>query len=227
MTHRQISIIVPALNEAGGIRECLLSLQAFRQQGHEVLLVDGGSQDDTCELAKPLVDRVLTGAGGRAAQMNLGASVAGGDILWFLHADSLALSSMAGLIQSALSAGQHWGRFDVRLFPSSPLLLLVARLMNLRSRVSGICTGDQGIFICKQVFVLVGGFPPQPLMEDVEISRRLKRVFGSPCCLNACLQTSSRRWRERGILKTILLMWRLRLAYFFGVSPESIARLYR
>lgn len=220
-----ISIILPTLDEAQHIAATLAPLQAMRGRGHEVIVVDGGSGDATVAQAAPLADQVLTGARGRARQMNAGAQAARGEVLWFLHADTLAPSHADTLLLDAL-ATHAWGRFDVRLSGRAPLLRLVEYLMNLRSRLSGIATGDQGLFVRRDAFDAVGGFPDQALMEDIALSRRLKRI-GRPHCLREPLMTSSRRWEERGILRTILLMWRLRLLYALGANPARLARLYR
>ena len=221
-----ISVVIPARNEAGNIAATLHPLQAMRGRGHEVIVVDGGSDDATVAQAQPLADRVLAGVPGRARQMNAGAQAARGEVLWFLHADTLAPPDADRLLLAALDSGAAWGRFDVRLSGRQPLLRVVERLMNLRSCLSGIATGDQGIFVRRAAFDTVGGFPDQPLMEDIALSARLKRV-GRPVCLRPPLITSSRRWEERGILCTILLMWRLRLLYALGADPARLARLYR
>lgn len=221
----RVSIIIPVLDEEDCLRENLPYLQVFRQQGHEIIVVDGGSRDGSHSLAAGLVDMCLYSAPGRARQMNRGAAHAGGEWLWFLHIDTRAPADAVRAILEV--GGRHdWGRFDVTLEPSSPLLRVVARMMNLRSRLTGIATGDQGIFIRRQVFEAAGGFPVMALMEDVEMSRRLKR-HGPPACLRQRVRTSSRRWREQGEWRTILLMWGLRLGYFLGVEPERLARWYR
>lgn len=221
-----ISVVIPARNEAGNIAATLAPLQALRRRGHEVIVVDGGSDDATVAQAQPLADRVIASAPGRARQMNAGAQAAHGEVLWFLHADTLAPLDADRLLFAALDSGAVWGRFDVRLSGRRPLLRVVERLMNLRSCLSGIATGDQGIFVRRAAFDTVGGFPDQPLMEDIALSARLKRI-GRPVCLHPPLITSSRRWEERGILRTILLMWRLRLLYALGADPAYLARLYR
>jgi rSAM/selenodomain-associated transferase 2 len=223
----KISIIIPALNEGEVLQRCLLDLQGLRSTGHELILVDGGSTDqERLAAAEPYVDRLLHTTAGRARQMNHGAGQASGDIYWFLHADSRVTDGMDRAILAALSCRPAWGRFDVRLSGSHPLFRVIERMMNWRSRISAIATGDQGIFIHHQLFQKVGGFPQQPLMEDIEISRRLKRIT-SPVCLAGPLITSSRRWETDGILRTILLMWMLRFAYWAGVKPEYLVRLYR
>jgi rSAM/selenodomain-associated transferase 2 len=221
-----ISIIIPVLNEAAALPVCLQSLQPLRQQGCELIVVDGGSTDHSMAIATPWVDHVLTACKGRAAQMNAGARAASGDILWFLHGDSLPPPAAADLIRTTLNRSGHiWGRFDVRLSGSRPLLRVVEALMNARSRLTGIATGDQGIFVRRTVFEQVGGYPNIALMEDLALSHALKRI-SRPVCLRQRLLSSSRRWEQNGVWKTILLMWRLRLAYFLGADPNRLARLY-
>ncbi|HEV2129722.1 MAG TPA: TIGR04283 family arsenosugar biosynthesis glycosyltransferase [Longimicrobiaceae bacterium] len=223
----QLSVIVPALNEAAGIVSCLQPLQPLRACGHEVIVVDGGSEDATMPLAEPLADRVLTTGRGRARQMNTGARSARGDVLLFLHADTLLPPEADRRVLEGLARSDRgWGRFDLRLTGRHLLLRLTARLINLRSRLTGIATGDQAIFVRRDWFEEAGGFPEIPLMEDLALSRALKRR-GRPLCLRERVTTSSRRWEERGILRTILLMWRLRLAYYRGADPHDLARRYR
>lgn len=221
-----LSVIVPALNEAAGIEATLRPLQGLRAAGHEVILVDGGSEDATQSVAAPLADRVLVSASGRARQMNAGAAQARGDVLLFLHADTIAPGSLAELALSALAARWRWGRFDVRIQGSHPLLRAVGWLMSRRSCLTGIATGDQGIFVRRTLYEAVGGYPDIPLMEDIALSRRLKR-HGRPACVRVPLLTSGRRWEQHGVLRTILLMWRLRLAYALGADPARLARHYR
>lgn len=221
-----LSIIIPVLNEAAVIEGLLRPLQTLREEGVELILVDGGSTDRTVSLGAPLVDRVLESSPGRALQMNVGASSAVGEVLWFLHADS---SVSAGHGEAILASLRHpsaaWGRFDITLSGRHPLLRVIEFLINQRSRLSGIATGDQGIFVRRSLFEAIGGFAAIPLMEDVQLSSRLCR-HSRPLCLRLRLVTSSRRWEERGILRTILLMWRLRLAYYLGADPHHLARLY-
>lgn len=223
----RLSVIVPALNEAAQIADALTPLQSLRAQGHEILVVDGGSDDDTPECARPFCDRVVDAPRGRARQMNAGAQAARGDVLWFLHADTRASAAAVDTLLEMLEQPRcEWGRFDVRLSGAHPLLRVVENLMNTRSRWIGIATGDQGIFVRRALFDRVGGFPDIPLMEDIELSRRLKRE-AAPICLRERLVTSSRRWEQHGVVRTILLMWRLRFAYWLGVSPERLAAHYR
>lgn len=219
-----ISVIIPCLNEADNITATLEPLQALRRQGHEIILVDGGSLDGTPDLARPLVDTLVFSPPGRARQMNAGMARALGDILWFLHADTLAEAGMAALIEDS---HRPWGRFDVRLSGNGLPLRIIETLMNWRSRLTGIATGDQGIFVNARILSQLGGYADIPLMEDIELSQRLKKHQGRPLCLRQRLVTSSRRWESDGLLSTVLLMWRLRLAYFFGADPQALARQYR
>ena len=220
------SIIIPTLDEAAVIRTTLDQLQPLRAQENEVIVVDGGSRDGTPDVAAPLADLVLRAPRGRASQMNCGAASASGDIVLFLHADTLLPPDAARLISEGLAgSGRCWGRFDVRIEGRHPLLAVVARFMNLRSRLTHIATGDQAMFVRRAAFDAVGGFAPVPLMEDVDLSRRLKRC-SAPLCLRAKVVTSGRRWESRGVVRTILLMWWLRLRYFLGASPDRLARLY-
>jgi rSAM/selenodomain-associated transferase 2 len=222
----RISVVVPVLNEAAHLAGSLRALQPLRERGCELIVADGGSRDRSVALAEPLADRVVVAPEGRAAQMNAGARQAGGDILWFLHADTRPPPDAAELIRAALARPERrWGRFDVRLSGSLPALRMVERTMNLRSRLTGIATGDQGIFVRRDLFERIGGYPPIALMEDITLSRALKR-HGRPICLRQRVLTSSRRWERDGVWRTILLMWRLRLAYFFGADPDRLARIY-
>jgi rSAM/selenodomain-associated transferase 2 len=222
----RISVIIPALNEAARLPRTLAALQGLRRRGHEVILVDGGSSDATVGVSRPLVDTVLQAARGRAAQMQAGAQAARGAVFWFLHADTRAPAQADRLIETALrDEKKHWGRFDVQLAGHRVSLRLVASLMNTRSRLSGIATGDQGIFVRRTLYEAVGGFPALPLMEDIALSRALRR-HGRPATIRQPLRSSARRWEQHGLIRTILLMWGLRLAYFTGVSPERLARFY-
>lgn len=221
-----LSIIIPCLDEADGIAETLRALAPLRARGAEVIVADGGSRDATVERAVPLADKVVHAPRGRALQMNAGASRARGGILLFLHADSRLPQAADGLIIEGLKRLRRgWGRFDVAIAGRHPLLRVVERLMNLRSRLTGIATGDQAIFVTRSLFTAAGGYPEIALMEDIELCKRLKR-FGPPLCLRHRLTTSGRRWEERGVLRTIVLMWRLRLAYWLGADPGKLAVRY-
>lgn len=220
----RLSIVIPALDEASGIADTLAALAPLVARGAEVVVVDGGSRDDTVALARAQGARVLAAARGRARQMNAGAAAAGGDALLFLHADTRLPPGADTRVLGALER-RPWGRFDVRIDGEARTLALVAALMNLRSRLTGIATGDQAMFVRREAFVAVGGFPDQPLMEDIELSRRLRRI-GRPACLRDRAITSGRRWMTRGVWRTILLMWRLRLAYWLGANPERLRARY-
>jgi rSAM/selenodomain-associated transferase 2 len=214
----RLSVVVPVLDEAARIRDALRALAPLRARGHEVILVDGGSSDGTAEVAAGLCDRVVNASRGRALQMNAGARAATGDMLLFLHADTRLPAGAEILVFGA----PIWGRFDVRIEGRHPLLKVVAWAMNLRSRLTGIATGDQAIFVRRAAFP---GFPEIALLEDVAFCAMMKRR-ARPACLRAKVLTSGRRWESRGVLRTIFLMWRLRLMYFFGARPDDLARLY-
>ena len=222
----RLSIILPVLNEADTLPATLAALQPLRRQGHEILVVDGGSDDGTPAVAARLADRVLTAPRGRGRQMNAGAALASGEVLLFLHADTRLPAAADESIAVALRARSRvWGRFDVRLSGSAWPLRIIEWSMNRRSCLTGMATGDQAIFVTRDAFRRVGGFPELPLMEDLELSRRLKRL-SRPACVRPPVITSSRRWEEKGILRTVLLMWSLRLLWFLGVSPQRLVRLY-
>lgn len=222
----QISIIMPVLNESAILEKHLEPLQELRERGHELILIDGGSRDDTPERARGYVDRLLHCQAGRARQLNHGARCATGDLLLFLHIDTRLPAQADRLLASIMpEPGQGWGRFDVRMSGDTRLLRVVAAMMNLRSRLTGIATGDQAIFIGREAFCRVGGFPEIELMEDVAISRRLKRL-ARPRCLRTPVISSSRRWERNGPWRTIVTMWALRLAYFLGASPSWLHAIY-
>ncbi|HSB04701.1 MAG TPA: TIGR04283 family arsenosugar biosynthesis glycosyltransferase [Thermodesulfobacteriota bacterium] len=223
----RISIIIPIVNEADLITQTLTTLQPLRAKGHEVIVVDGGSEDSSLTKSQPLADRVIRSPQGRSRQMNAGAQIARGEILLFLHADTFLPQGADQLIISKMKEKRRiWGHFDVHLSGRHSLLRLIEYLMNWRSRLSGIATGDQGIFVRRQAFQSIGGFPEIDLMEDIALSRALKKC-GHPLCLWQKVLTSSRRWENNGILRTVFLMWYLRLAYFMGANPRYLARLYR
>jgi rSAM/selenodomain-associated transferase 2 len=220
----RISIIVPVLNEGPIIAAALNRLQPLRARGHEVIVVDGGSTDSTVDLSRTLADQILLAPRGRAAQMNVGAKAATGNAFLFLHADT-RLPESADLVVADALGRDSWGRFNVRIDSARPLLAVVGFMMNLRSRFTGIATGDQAMFVTRAAFEKAGGFPPIGLMEDVALSSALKRS-GAPACLKAKAVTSGRRWEQRGVIRTIVLMWRLRLLYFLGTDPARLAQIY-
>lgn len=221
-----LSIIIPTLDEAQTIIAFLDALHPLRQRGAEVIVVDGGSGDDTTELARSHADLVLTAGRGRALQMNTGAAQAHGEIFCFLHADTQLPDGADGLIIDGLARSRRsWGRFDVRIEGRHPMLRVIAAMMNLRSRLTGIATGDQCLFVTRSLFEAAGRFPEIPLMEDIAFSRQLKK-YGRPLCLGHQLTTSGRRWEKHGVWRTIGLMWRLRLAYWLGADPHRLALHY-
>lgn len=219
-----ISIVVPVLNEAGQIAARLQALQALREQC-QLVVVDGGSDDASAALAAALADKLLHSQRGRARQMNLGAAEADGEIVLFLHADTRLPADAVTAIHQAVAEGYRWGRFDVAFDSPLPVFKLIALMMNWRSKLTGIATGDQALFVTRQAFQAVGGFPEIALMEDIAISAKLKQL-GRPCCMRSRVVTSARRWQQYGVLPTIWLMWGLRLAYFFGADPNDLALRY-
>lgn len=221
----RVTIIIPALNEACSIERTLTGLQRFRSDACQVLLVDGGSHDNTAALAEPLVDRVLRSDCGRARQMNVGAAKASGNWFLFLHADTQLPLDFPRWLQQLGQQSGVWGFFPVRLSGSQRLLRMIEAAMNYRSRLTGVATGDQGLLVRADVFHQLGGFPNMPLMEDVAMTKKL-RLSGRPFLWPSPVLTSSRRWEQRGILKTMLLMWGLRLAFFLGVNPQQLSRAY-
>jgi rSAM/selenodomain-associated transferase 2 len=221
----RISVVIPCLNEVTVIEDRLAGMHFLREQGHQLILVDGGSRDGTLDRADGLVDLRLSTRPGRAVQMNAGAAEAIHPVLWFVHVDSVLPSGAADAVLDASFRGPGWGRLDVRLDGRRPMLRVVERAMNLRSRLTGIATGDQCIFVRRDLFQRVGGYPEIPLMEDIELSKRLKRIV-RPACLADSVVASSRRWERDGVLRTILLMWSLRAAYWWGVDPSRLAWRY-
>jgi rSAM/selenodomain-associated transferase 2 len=222
----RLSIIVPVVDEAAIVEDALARLAPLRSRGCQLIVADGGSRDGSAERAAPYADRVIVARRGRATQMNAGAAVASGDVLLFLHIDSVLPDNADSMILGALDdATCNWGRFDIAIDGRHALLPLIAWFMNRRSRLTGICTGDQSIFVRSETFAAYGGFPPIELMEDIALSRTLKRS-SRPVCLRRRVVTSGRRWERRGPLRTMLMMWRLRLAYFFGADPRRLAAIY-
>ena len=230
----KLSIVIPVLNEAANISAALIALQPLRERGAEIIVVDGGSSDETIPLARAYCDHVLASSRGRATQQNAGAHASTGDTLLFLHADTQLPKNVDSLVNAALAPHDvAWGRFDVTIGTEStngdqlhPILKVIATFMNFRSRMTGIATGDQCIFVRKAVFDAVGGFPDIPLMEDIALSKALNKI-SAPACLRERVTTSARRWQKRGVWRTMLLMWWLRFAYWFGASPARLAKWYR
>lgn len=222
----KLSVIIPVLNEQEIIIQNLQFLKQICSEEVELIVVDGGSHDQTTTFAKPYVDSVINAIGGRAEQMNKGATIATGDTLVFLHIDTKLPNNFINAIRTVLAQGRYdWGRFDVSFNNEGFMFSIIAFMMNLRSRITSIATGDQAIFIKKTTFDELGGYPDIKLMEDVAISKRLRKL-SKPACLNEKVITSGRRWQDKGIIKTIFLMWFLRLAYFMGVDTEKLNKLY-
>ncbi len=219
------TIIIPTLNEASEIEQCLRALQALREQGYEVIVADGGSTDGTPKIAEGLCDRVVSSGAGRAWQMNAAARVAVGEVFFFLHADTRLPPAFDEALHNADRAGAFWGRFDLVLSGGHWAFRVIETLINLRSRLTGIATGDQVMFMSRAIYQAVGGFPDIDLMEDVAMSRKLKRIK-RPICLRHRVVTSSRRWERHGIVRTVMNMWRLRWLYFWGADPARLAKRY-
>jgi rSAM/selenodomain-associated transferase 2 len=220
----KFSIIIPTLNEEKAIEGCLSALQTLRKEC-EIIVVDGDSIDNTRILAAPLADKVITSALGRSKQMNSGARQATRDVLIFLHADTCLPENALQLIQQKLCDSGKWGRFDIQLSGKHFMLKVIAQMMNWRSRLTGIATGDQVIFVTYPAFEAAGHYPEINLMEDIALCKALKKI-SPPICLKAKVISSGRRWEHNGIFKTLLLMWSLRLRYFFGADPQTLALLY-
>lgn len=221
---RRLTIVIPVLNEAAIIVAALGGLAPLRARGAEVIVVDGGSRDGTARLAQPLADHLIAAPRGRGAPLNAGAAIANGEALLFLHADTVLPENADHLIDVAL-VRCAWGRFNVRIAGKHKLFGVIAQMINWRSRITGVATGDQAIFMTREAFSSVGGFPDLPLMEDIAISRKLKRLC-RPYCIRTPAVTSGRRWEQNGVYRTILLMWQLRLGYYLGVEPARLASRY-
>lgn len=222
----RLSTVMPVLGEAADIVAALRALAPPRAQGHEVIVVDGGSRDGTPALAAPWGDRVLAGPRGRARQKNAGAALASGDVPLFLHADTVLPAAAASSLRAARKAGALWGRFDVRIVGASAWFPVIAARMNVRSRLTGIATGEQALFVQAALFHRLGGCADPPLMEDVELSHRLRDIAALACLMERVL-TSGRRWETRGVWRTTFLRWRLRWAHWRGASSEVLARAYQ
>ncbi len=222
----RLSIVMPVLDEGERIEAALAALVPLRNRGVEVIVVDGGSTDATAEKARGRADVVLDAPRGRASQMNKGAEQARGDILLFLHCDTQLPQDADRLILEALErSGRQWGRFDVELSGRPFLLRVVAWMMNWRSRLTGIATGDQAIFTRRDAYVKAGFYPDIPLMEDIAISKALKRL-SPPVAIHARAIASGRRFEAEGVSRLIVLMWALRFSYWAGADPGALARRY-
>ncbi|MDG1772854.1 MAG: TIGR04283 family arsenosugar biosynthesis glycosyltransferase [Oceanicoccus sp.] len=220
-----LSIIVPTLNEAETITATLQPLQMLRNQGCEIIIADGGSDDHTAEQAAPWVDQLVVTEKGRARQMNAGADLAQGRWLLFLHADTLLTANFSSFLISLASTEKQWGFFSLSLTGRHIFFRVIETAINLRSRLTSIGTGDQCLFVKKALFLQLGRFPEIALMEDVSLCKTLRQHSSPWVCIDKVL-TSSRRWEQHGILKTVGLMWRLRLAYFLGASPDRLVKIY-
>ena len=225
MTTPQVSIVVPVLNEADSIRSALARLSVLREAGAEVVIVDGGSTDDTLANVRDLCDQLISAPRGRGSQMNAGANRASGVVLIYLHADTILPLGALNAVKQSIDRGAVWGRFDVAIDGASRWFPLISFMMNFRSRWTGIATGDQAIFVARQAFLESGGFPDIPLMEDVSFCSSM-RSRSRPACLSDKVITSGRRWEKNGVLRTILMMWWLRLRFFLGASPDKLALEY-
>lgn len=220
-----LSIVIPTLNESRYIEACLQSLQPLRVLGATVIVVDGGSQDDTAPLAQAGADRFIVSEPGRARQMNAGAALAQGKWLLFMHADTRLPEKMAEAVMAWDYSKSVWGFFFVRLDSGRLAFRVIEWFMNRRAYYTSIGTGDQCQFVQRKVFEQIGGFADIPLMEDIDLSRRLKRI-SRPLIVIAKARTSARKWLDEGLLRTMLLMWRVRLAYFLGAQPERLVEKY-
>ena len=220
-----LSIVIPTLNEAATIRDCLQALSSVRDRGAQIIVADGGSRDETVTRARAGADKVVVSKPGRGGQMNAGAREATGQWLLFLHADTRLPENMADVITAWEFSRSAWGFFFVRLDSPRMVFRIIERLMNWRSYYSRIATGDQSLFVKRELFERLGGYADIPLMEDIELSKRLRRT-GRPLVALARVTTSARKWEREGVVRTVLLMWRLRLAYFFGADPAVLVRKY-
>ena len=224
----KISIIIPILNEASRIPQLTEELKKLDQRSCEIIIVDGGSKDNSVEIAEHAGFKVEKTICGRAHQMNTGAIFATGSVLLFLHADTQIPENVDLLVKKIFSDNPSfcWGYFRVRISGYSKVLLIVGFMMNLRAYLTSIVTGDQVIFVKKKNFFKVGCFPEQLLMEDIELAKKL-RGLSPPGCINDHVITSGRRWELHGVWRTIFLMWRLRWDYWRGIPPDKLAEKYQ
>lgn len=218
-----LSIIIPVYNEVETIDILLDSLKPLMSK-YEIIIVDGGSLDGTREKVSNYSVKLINSKKGRAKQMNVGAELANGNVLLFLHADTFLPNDISELL-SLKDSEKAWGRFDLKLSSERSIFRLIETMINLRSRLTGIATGDQAIFVGKKLFKEVNGYQDIPLMEDVALSKDLRKI-AKPMCLKSKVITSSRRWEKFGVLKMVFLMWILRFLYFIGFHPETLSRYY-
>jgi len=222
----KISIIIPVFNEKQQLPELLERLLVVTAYGHEIIIVDGGSTEKYEPVDSVPGLKMLTAEKGRARQMNVGALHAEGEIFWFIHADSGFLYPLESYLRSLTELSERqWGRFNVRLDGNRRVYRLIEWMMNWRSSLSGIATGDQGIFVHRQLFNEAGCFSDIAIMEDIDLCKKLKK-FSSPVIKKRCLTTSSRRWEQGGVLRTIFLMWKMRVLFFFGWDPDKLVKMY-
>lgn len=225
-----LSIIVPVYNERDNISCFSEQLSRYAQQVTEVIVVDGGSTDGTVEALEELLGNnsnimIDSASQGRASQMNAGASLARARYLMFLHADTTLPTGVFDELETVFGHDGIWGRFDVKLNNTRTAYRVISWFINKRSSLTGIATGDQAMFVKRSVFVQVGGFPNQLLMEDIALSKTLKSL-AQPWCSKLKVITSARKWETCGVIRTVILMWRIRAAYYFGASPKSLHKRY-
>ena len=222
----KLSIIVPVLNEAQFLSRQHNLFKSLLREGHEIIIVDGGSEDKSVLIARSVDCETFITKASRGYQLHFGAMKSKNDTLLFMHADTLLPESATALISNVLTRSKkHWGRFDVSFNNSNLIFSIIAWFMNKRSCLTGVVTGDHAIFVNRDIYIRSGGFEDIPIMEDIEISKRLKK-FSMPICLHDKVITSSRKWEAQGIIRTILKMWILRLLYFCGIPPRKLERLY-
>lgn len=220
---RRLSVVVPALDEEQLLRERLGELLAL---GDELVVSDGGSRDDTVALARAAGALIAEGPAGRGGQLMRGAATATGDILLFLHADVRLPAGSGEAIRAAVGAGAVSGAFALRFEPATPLLRLGTRLVNWRTRRFLVPLGDQAQFVRRDLFERIGGFRDWPILEDLDLTLRLRRIPGMVILAGPAI-VSSRRFLLRGTLRTVAVDWLIWSLFLCGVSPHRLARLYR
>ena len=222
----KLSIIIPVLNEALFLSTQRDIFKSLISDGHEIIIVDGGSEDKSVQIARSVVNETFITKACRGYQLHFGAMKSNNDTLLFLHADSLLPEDAAILILDVLTqSNKHWGRFNISFSSTTPVFSIIAWFMNIRSCLTGIVTGDHAIFVSRDIYFKSGGFADITIMEDIDICKRLKK-FSMPICLHDKVITSSRKWEAQGIIRTIFKMWCLRLLYFCGISTNRLEKLY-